>query len=62
MISTIGGPESITTQQFKAHAALFWKVGIITEEQFDALMAESNVHAGKTFSHMVIQIEEELRK
>ena len=62
MIGTIGGPESITTQQFKAHAALFWKVGVITEEQFDALMAESNLRVGETFSRMVIRIEEELRK
>lgn len=54
--------NALTNEQYKGYAILFWKVGLINEAQFDALVAEHNSHNGKTFPAVIEQLEAELRK
>lgn len=60
-LAGIYGHPALTNEQFKGYALLFWKVGLINEAQFDALIAEHNSHNGKTFPEVIEALESQLR-
>lgn len=63
--STLAGAYAqpgLTTEQFRAYALTFWKVGLINEKQFDALMAEHAAQTGRTWQKAIQDLEAELRQ
>lgn len=52
---------ALTTEEFRGYAALAWKCGLISETQFDVLMAQYGKYVGMGFPEVVTAIERELR-